>query len=210
MSSKKAGVPNGSEPGVPNRSELAKTNATSDLLGGRPPVLTDEQLDALALELNSSLGRPPKIEELIAASGGCQRQRASRTIQRLREGLAAKSVQSMLVLAPELEGQMRQWIERLMSSAAKQLATEHARLIYEHDQNEAASKELIQEQQLVVSGLREQLADHQRITSELAAESQRLKLAVGQMTAERDIAQAVAADRLALLEKLNVGAAPAN
>ncbi|MDP9139959.1 MAG: hypothetical protein M3O62_04110 [Pseudomonadota bacterium] len=213
MATKKATVPNGSELPVPNRSELSRTaaagvsnegrwSAGTAAPMGRPPVLGDGDLDALAAELNGSLGRPPKLEELVVASGGCQRQRASRAIQRLRENLAAKSVQSTLVLPPIFEAELRRWMDRVMSMAATELAGEHARLISEHEHQGQADQELVHEQQIVIQDLRERLADQQRIGTELMAETQRLRVDKAQIAAELAIATALGDDRLRLFDKM--------
>lgn len=206
MASRKVTVPNGSELNVPNRSELAKAMGTHAANGvavahGRPPVLTDEQLDEVAIKLNDVLGRPPRLEELIAESGGCQRQRASRSIQRLREGLATRAIKSTLALPPAIEGELRQWIDRILSLSAAQLAGEHAQMVADHETARQAAQDLLDEQQVVIRDLRERLADQQRIGAELVSETQRLKTENMQIGAEKAIAIALADDRQRLLDK---------
>ena len=187
---------------VRNGSELAKGSAM-----GRPAVLDDDALLAVAEELNHALGRPPRLDELIQAAGGCQRQRASRTIRKLREQLAAKSVRALLLMPPELESDIRQWIDRWMGSAAQQLAAEHAELLASHDQAIERANDLIGEQQTVIAELREGTADQQRMTSELFVRTQALGQEVQKLTAERDIAHALAEDRLKLIERWEVSRA---
>lgn len=187
---------------VRNGSEPAKASAI-----GRPAVLDDDALLTLAEELNRTLGRPPRLDELIQASGGCQRQRASRTIRRLRENLASKSVRALLLMPPELESDIRQWIDRWMVSAAQQLAAEHAELLASHDQAIERANDLIGEQQTVIAELREGTADQQRMTSELLVRNQALGQEVQKLIAERDIAHALAEDRLKLIERWEVSRA---
>jgi len=95
-----------SEPSVRNGSELSslipanqgmRADATPPR-SGRPPVLDDEALDELAVMLQRQLGRLPRLDELIEEAGGCQRQRASKAVQRIRSGAAQLQLQEILRL----------------------------------------------------------------------------------------------------------------
>lgn len=187
-------VPNGSK--VPNAGQQAPANDPRHGPMGRPAILDDEQLLELAGELNQRLGRPPRLEELIEAAGGCQKQRASRAIRALRERLAAAAVRSMLVLPPELEAEHRAWIDRWMRAAAERLSGEHALLVERHDEKLQKTQDLLAEQNLVIKGLRESLADQQRIAGELAQSVNELNALAGKLRSERDVALALAEDRL--------------
>ena len=187
-------VPNGSK--VPNSGQPSAANDPRHGATGRPAILDDEQLLELAAELNQRMGRPPRLEELIEAAGGCQKQRASRAIRALRERLAAASVRSMLVLPPELEAEHRAWIDRLMRVAAERLSGEHALLVERYDEKLQKAQDLLTEQNLVIKGLRESLADQQRIAAELAQSVRELNALATKLTGERDVALAIAAERL--------------
>jgi hypothetical protein len=203
---------NGSERSVPNGSKPSKgtgSAAANDPHGagkpasdakGRTPVLDDEQL--LAASLADRLGRPPKLEELISEAGGCQRQRASRILQKLREHMAAKVIRNTINLPADLESEMKGWMVRCLSLSAQQLAAEHARLTEQHEQERAADKDLVTELQTSLHDLREALANQTRMATETIAVNRKLEEKVSQLRAERDIAQAVADDRLAIIEKL--------
>lgn len=186
-------VPNGSK--VPNSGQQA-ANDPGHGPTGRPAILDDEQLLELAGELNQRLGRPPRLEELIEAAGGCQKQRASRAIRALRERLAAAAVRSMLVLPPDLEAEHRAWIDRWMRVAAERLSGEHALLVERYDEKLQKAQDLLEEQSLVIRGLRESLADQQRIAAELALSVSDLNAQIGKLRSERDVALALAEDRL--------------
>lgn len=186
-------VPNGSK--VPNSGQQS-ANDSGHGPTGRPAILDDEQLLELAGELNQRLGRPPRLEELIEAAGGCQKQRASRAIRALRERLAAAAVRSMLVLPPDLEAEHRAWVDRWMRVAAERLSGEHALLIERHDEKNQKAQDLLTEQNLVIKGLRESLADQQRIAAELAQSVRELNALTAKLTGERDVALAIAAERL--------------
>ncbi len=108
-------VPNGSEP-----------FGTGRAAPGRIPVQSDEELAALADRLLVQLKRMPSIQELVDASGGCQRQRAVRTLQALRRRQAEKSVRSQLVFAPEIEEELKKLAARWLGLAAAQLAVHQA------------------------------------------------------------------------------------
>lgn len=159
-------------------------------------MLDDQQLLALAQQLMVQIGRPPRLGELVEAAGGCQRQRASRAIAKLREAVAEKAVRSRLIMPPILEAQLRSWVESWMETAATQLAQIHAQLQQAHDDESNTASEMIQEQQAVLQTQREHIADLERMLSELSTQNQRLTVEIGQVRAERDIAQAVAEERL--------------
>jgi hypothetical protein len=186
--------------------DVAPYTASRTDAGGRPPVLTDDQLYALAGELLKHLGRPPRLNELIEHSGGCQRQRASRILQQQRLALAEKAVRSQLILPQDLEAEHRAWVDRWMQVAATQLAERHAQLDAEHERAIVAANELIAEQHQTLAELREQLEDQRRIAGELAARTRDLTTETSQLRAERDVALAVSDERLRLLDALR----PAN
>lgn len=201
MSAKRSIAGNGLNGTVPNSSKVPNAgqwgaNDPWHAPTGRPALLDDDQLLELATDLNQRLGRPPRIEELIEAAGGCQRQRASRAIRALRERLAATAVRSLLVLPNDLEAEHRVWIDRWMNLAAQRLAGEHAQLIERHDEKTQKAQDLLAEQNTVIRGLRESLADQQRIAAELAQAATDLNLQISQLRNERDIALALAEDRL--------------
>lgn len=200
-------VPNHSERSVRNGSEPANDSSWKPA-GGRPAVLSDAQLLELAHQLMSTLGRPPRLTELIQAAGGCQRQRASRAIQSLREAMGGRAVRSQLILPPILETQLRSWIDTWMDAAAQQLAQVQADLQQTHDEQQDKAAEMIQEQQHLLQNQRERLSDAERMLSELSAENQRLNLELGKLKAERDIALAVADERLRQLSAATIRANP--
>lgn len=187
-------VPNGSK--VPDLGQQVSANDRQYGQMGRPAVLNDEQLLELATKLNQQLGRPPKIDELIDAAGGCQRQRASRMVRALRGELAAKAVRSMLVLPTDLEAEHKAWIDRWMNLAAERLSAIHAQLVERHDQQMTESNDLVAEQTVVIQGLRASLSDQQRIAAELAQSVTALNAAIIELRGERDVARALAEDRL--------------
>lgn len=205
---------NDSEPSVPNGSE-SKTSPTGKSANdpawagspvadpkGRPPVMDDGQLMDLATRLAERLGRAPKIEELISEAGGCQRQRASRILQKLREQMAARNVRSLIELPAELESEMRGWIDRWKTISAGQLAYEHARLEDRHEAERNADKDLIGELQVTLHDLREKLANQTRLTNELLAANRQVEDQSARLRAERDIARALADDRMSIISKL--------
>lgn len=187
-------VPNGSK--VPNPGQSSAANDPRHGPTGRPAILDDEQLLELATELNQRLGRPPRLDELIEAAGGCQKQRASRAIRAIRERLASAAVRSMLVLPTDLEAEHRAWIDRWMRVASERLSGEHALLVERHDEKLLKAQDLLAEQNLVIKGLRESLADQQRIAAELAQSVSELNALAGKLRSERDVALALAEDRL--------------
>lgn len=103
------GIRNHSELGVRNGSELSGLVAAnhdddrSSSSAGRPPVLNDQALDDLVVLMHRNAGRLPRVDELIAEAGGCQRQRASKAIQRARANVAQRELLSVLRLPIELE-----------------------------------------------------------------------------------------------------------
>ncbi len=205
---------NDSERNVPNGSELKKPQGAKSAndpawsggpaadAKGRPPVMDDGQLLELATRMSERLGRAPKIEELIADAGGCQRQRASRILQKLREQMASRNVRSLIELPAELESEMRGWIDRWKTISAQQLAAVHARLEDRHELERTADKDLIGELQITLHDLREKLANQTRLTNELLAANRQIEDQSARLRAERDIARALADDRMAIISKM--------
>lgn len=195
---------NGSEPFIPNGSEIGKPGTPDPK--GRPPVMDDAQLMTLATTLSERLGRPPTLEALIQAAGGCQRQRASRTLKLLREQLAAKAVRSRIELPAELESELRGWLERCQMLCAQQLSAEQARIDERHEQERTADRDLVAELQTSLRELREALADQTRVATEVIAANRKLEEQVLRLKAERDIANALADDRMAIIQACRMNA----
>lgn len=199
-------VPNGSEfrkptTGKPATDKQATATGAADPKG-RPPVMDDPQLLALATSMADRLGRAPKIEELIAESGGCQRQRASRILQKLREQIAARNVRGVIDLPAELETEMRGWIDRWKTISAQQLAAEHLRVEERHQAERDADKDLIVELQIALQDTRERLATQTRLTTELLATNLQIEDLSARLRTERDIARVLADDRLNIISQL--------
>lgn len=189
-----------SEPAVRNGSELLSLMAANQVQKehaepsrtGRPPVLDDEELDALTDLLRRKLARMPRLDELIEAAGGCQRLRASKALQRARSTTARLELQDMLRIPADLERLQRQWISQWIQAASEQLADHHAQLVARHEERVEALESLISEQHLALSSLRDQKADLERITEELLKVRDQDRVRIERLTAERDIAERLA------------------
>lgn len=199
-------VPNGSEPRTTQIERSANDptwkSTSSATRTGRPPVLDDGQLLTLAQDLRSRLGRVPKLEELISESGGCQRQRASRTLRRVREDMAAQSVKDHIRLPPDTEAEVRRWLNRSLEFAGRQLAATHLELEDRHEQQREADQALISELQMSLQAALEKVEDQERALSELLSATRSLERSAAQLKAERDVAHAVADDRLKVIASL--------
>jgi protein involved in polysaccharide export with SLBB domain len=195
------GIRNHSELGVRNGSELSGLVAAnhdddrSSSRAGRPPVLNDRALDDLVVLMHRKSGRLPRLDELIAEAGGCQRQRASKALQRARSGEAERELMDVLRLPAELEQLQRRWIEQWMQAAAGQLADRHADLVAKHDEQIEALEALISEQHRALTSLRDQRADLERMTDELLKARDDDRLQIERLAAERDIAERLARGR---------------
>ncbi|MDH4459463.1 MAG: hypothetical protein QE272_12250 [Nevskia sp.] len=195
---------NGSECSVPNDSEIGKPGQSDPK--GRPPVMDDVQLMTMTTSLSGRLGRPPTREALIEAAGGCQRQRANWTLKLLREQVAATAVRSRIELPAELESELRCWLERCLTVCAQQLAVEQARIDERHEQERTADRDLVNELQTSLRDLREALADQTLVATEVIAANRKLEEQVMRLKAERDIANALSEDWMAIIQACRMNA----
>lgn len=96
-------VPNGSKP-------------------GRPPIMTDEELDACVAELAAVNRRLPSLDEIIAASGGCQRARAVAARKRQAHAVAESVVTDHLAIPDHIHQRhlvlLREWVRLARESVA--------------------------------------------------------------------------------------------
>jgi protein involved in polysaccharide export with SLBB domain len=195
------GIRNHSERGVRNGSELSGLVAanhdddSSSSRAGRPPVLNDQALDDLVALMHRRAGRLPRVDELIAEAGGCQRLRASKALQRARLDVSERELMGVLRLPAELEQLQRRWIEQWMQAAAGQLADRHADLVAKHEERIEALEALISEQHRALTSLRGQRADLERMTDELLKARDDDRLQIERLAAERDIAERLARGR---------------
>lgn len=199
-------VPNGSKvpPAQKPRSPInpEQVSQAPRALTGRRALLDDDKLRQMARGMYAKLGRMPKLDELILGAGGCQRHRASKALQGVREELAAKVVRDQLVLPHELEGELRHWIDRWMNHAAQQLAQSHVAITEKHAQEMESAQGLIGDQQIVIRELREAAADMQKLSSELIARNRELSADYARLTSEKEIAEAIAEDRRRMVEAI--------
>jgi len=186
-----AAVPNRSEPDVPKRSEPK---------AGRPAVVSDEALLQLAKKLNTDLGRPPRADELIAAAGGCQKQRALAALRELKLDLAERAVRSQIRFAPEIESDLRALCGRWLDHAANQLAQLHRDHLDQFETRETAQRAFIGEQQTLITDLREQVLDREQMLGELTQRLQELQKTHQVLQEQFVEARSVAAERLRLIE----------
>lgn len=184
-------VPNGSEP-----------FGTGRALPGRIPVQSDEELAALADRLLAQHKRPPSIQELVDASGGCQRQRAVRTIQTLRRKQAEKSVRNRLVFDPGIEDEVKKLAARWLGLAANQLAVHQAGADEAHELAPRAADDKALE---LEARVRQESARVGLLEAEIELGFQRLRQLQTELDHSKAIAQAqtaLAAERQRLLDTL--------
>lgn len=190
---------------VRNGSELGKVPMSSKPAtspGGRPPVMTDEQLLRLAEQLNAKFGRPPRAEELIDAAGGCQRKRALAALRVLKLELARRSVQSGLIFPSAIEQAIRSQMADWLTLAAGSLAATH---LEESDRTEAkvsTQAALIEELQVRTQTLKEQIADRDRMVADLVRRVELAETSESRAKAAAIQAKAVADERARILARL--------
>jgi len=183
---------------VRNDSEFPVPNG-SQSKAGRPAVVSDEQLALLASRLNDRLGRPPRADELIIEAGGCQRKRALAAIRQLKLDLSQRAVHSQLVFPASIERSIRSLIAQWIQHASEQLAAAHLEHSERTDICQNAQRSLIEEQQESIAGLRQQLADRERVTAEFGRRIRDLESDLAAAREECIRVNSIAAERMRLL-----------
>lgn len=184
-------VPNGSEP-----------FGTGRAAPGRIPVQSDEELAALAYRLLVQHKRMPSIQELVDASGGCQRQRAVRTLQVLRRKQAEKSVRNQLVFDPGIEDELKKLAARWLGLAANELAVHQAGADEAHELALRAATDWALELEMRV---RQESSRVQRLEAEVEIVQQRVQQLQSELDQTRTVAQtqsALALERQRLVDSL--------
>ena len=125
--------PFGTTRSEPFRPDELLERQTTPHASGRPPVMDDAALQALARQMNSQLGRPPRADELIQEAGGCQRKRAL-AAQLLRTELAQRAVRSQLLFPASIESHLRALMGEWIEHASAHLAMRHAEHIKTQDE----------------------------------------------------------------------------
>lgn len=169
---------------------------------GRAPILTDEELAALAEKLNAQKGRPPSIQELIDASGGCQRQRAVRALTAFRLKLGERAALSQLVFTPAMAEDLKLLQARWLNLAAAQLAHRQAQADEATQQKLQAASDTAADQAERIHHLVARVADVERINQELLGRIKHTQTEL-ETTQQKLAAQTVlAAERQRLLESV--------
>ncbi len=89
---------------------------------GRPPIMTDAELDACVAELAAVNRRLPSLDEIIAASGGCQRARAVAARKRQAQRVAESVVADHLAVPDHIHQRhlvlLREWVRLARESVS--------------------------------------------------------------------------------------------
>lgn len=182
---------------VPNSSEPFGTVPI-----GRTPMKSDAELLEVAKRLTDKLGRLPRTQELVDQAGGCQRQRAIRTIQLLRTQMAEKSVRSQLVIPPFLQDELQTIFARWLDCAASQLAEKQAEAEAKLEEKLTAANDAVLEKADRIVFLQARLKDLEHLQQELFAGGDQQKREISQLRSERDRATALAEERQRVLDTL--------
>ncbi len=169
--------------------------------------MDDAALQALARQMNSQLGRPPKADELILEAGGCQRKRALAAIQNLRTDLAQRAVRSQLLFPASIESHLRALMGEWIELASTHLAQRHAELVESLDERTEAAKAHADELQGRLTETQAAASTMGKRLRELAQQIQTLIAERDQARAERDALRVVAAERQRVIDQLVLGPA---
>lgn len=188
--------------GVRNGLEFRVLNGTKGTTG-RPPVLTDPELAALALQLSVKTGRAPRIDELVQAAGGCQRKRALQAIRHIREDQAQRELASQLHLPPPIEQHLRALMGQWLELASTQLASRHAEVTAQLEKKEEAFLIQLEERRETESLLRQQVMDRDRIIGELTQRLTQLEKDYASLNQSHVAIASIAEERMKLLDRLH-------
>lgn len=201
-----------SEPFGTQRSEPFRIDANAErtaapLSSGRPPVMDDAALQALARQMNSQLGRPPKADELIQEAGGCQRKRALAAIQNLRTELAQRAVRSQLLFPASIESHLRALMGEWIELASTHLAHRYAEIIESLDERSEAAKAHADDLQTRLTETQATASAMGKRVGELLQQIQTLTTDRDQARAERDALKVIATERQRVIDQLVLGPA---
>lgn len=102
-----------SEPGIQNRSELASSSESV----GRPPVMGDEDLRALAVSLWRASGRVPRVNDIIEQAGGAQRSRAVMARRHAVQVATDAKANEWVNISPAFESTVRNLLGQFLTLA---------------------------------------------------------------------------------------------
>ena len=203
-------VPNGSRvpegsgvPKVPDLAAMVRSMATVEppAKRGHGNGLTDDELETLARTLADRLCRLPTGAELIDAAGGCQKQRALRTIQVLRLKRAERDVTAMLVMPPAVDAELRSLMSRWLGLAGQQLAGHLAQAQAQTESQLQQAADAAAELEGANEALRTQILDLQKVQRELISRVNSLQSKLEAACRDRDTATALAAERQRVLDR---------
>ncbi len=153
-------VPNGSKP-------------------GRPPIMTDDELDVCVAELAAVNRRLPSLNEIIAASGGCQRARAVAARKRQAHAVAESVVADHLAVPDHIQQRhlvlLREWVRLAHESVAPWVQS----AIDAGLETQANLETRVEEQSRLIASLEAQLessrCDHDSVSESLIKCQSRLR-----------------------------------
>lgn len=187
---------------IRNGSERSRTAAGSQSKRGRVPVLSDEALLATTRRWNQQRGRPPTAPELIAAAGGCQRQRALRAIRQLRAELAEVPTPSVPAIPDDLRHALDAFAVRVLERAATERAEQQAQYARDAERQQLARDTKTKQRAEQIVLLRRRLADAEHLQQELLTAQRQLRTELEAAHAQTQRAAALAEERQRLLDTL--------
>lgn len=166
-----------SEPGIQNRSELAYSSESV----GRPPVMDDEDLKALAVTLWRQSGRVPRVNDIIEQAGGAQRSRAVMARRHAVEVASEQKANEWVNVSPAFEATVRGLLGQFLTLARDDVVQQIAQQTEACDQQvldvQAVAAEATHRNRQLERSVEEHVATLDALRSEVRQLTERLERA---------------------------------
>jgi len=193
-------VQSGSEPD-PNSSE-GNPDAGAKLRGGRPAVVSDEALQASAIEFHNKWNRWPRLQDLMDQAG-CQKQRASIAIKAAMESVSRAELTSALSIPSKVDHAMRQCYSEFVQAAAEKYGAIHAETVAAFEMERAGLLLIIEELRDNNDDLEAQLVTTRGSADELRRQLSAADAAIQEMRDQKLQIESIAKERKRMLAQLS-------
>ncbi len=174
--------------------------------GGRPPRMSDVELDTLVMALAEDGGQLPTLDDIIQASGGCQRSRAVAARRRAAQARAAGEIDNRLRLPPELEARQRAMMREWLTLAREQVQPIVQAAVDDAQERIASSEATTQDARTSLESANARCAALMEDAEALQSQVRRLERRLQRLVASEARWRSRAEERAAEIDRLSVAA----
>ncbi|MGJ8670824.1 MAG: hypothetical protein ACSHXK_15150 [Oceanococcus sp.] len=178
-------------------------NGSKQFPTGRPAKVSDEELQACVSQLANENGKMPTLNQIIEASGGCQRARAVKARHAAVEHAMQQQIYEQLQLPGDLETRHRQLLSQWLNIARSHVEPSMKALVADAEQRADQAELSAQDARDKHDAITQELQKLQRSVNDLSDQLTLQTDKIAALSSSEAKWKALANERKAMLMNLN-------